>query len=88
MTLPAWHRRRPCHPTAFAVYLAGMVSRDPLQDIMYSRPVPKLKWCVYAVTVHVCAVKRLHTRNLGLKNKYFRYTEATYPICSNVPLLL
>ncbi len=29
------------------------------------------KWCVYAVTVHVCAVKRLHTTYLGLKINNF-----------------
>ncbi len=54
-----------------------LASHDLLQNIMYSWPVPKSKWCVYAVTVHVCAVKRLHTRNLGLKINNFatvRYT--------------
>ena len=41
-----------------------LASCDPLQDIKYSLPVQK-------VTVHVCAVKRLHTTNSGLKINNF-----------------
>ncbi len=40
-------------------------------DIIYSRSVPKSKGCVYAITVHVCAVKRLDTAYLRLKINNF-----------------
>ncbi len=49
---------------------------------MYPRPAPKSKWCVYAVTVHVCAVKRLHTTNLGLKINNF--VTQTFPEFSSL----
>ncbi len=42
-------RRRPCHPTALLCS-----SPQDISDMMYSRPVQKSKWCVYAVTACMC----------------------------------
>ncbi len=53
----------PLSSDRLALWVYLLASCEPLQDIMYPQPVPKSKWCVYAVTLHVCAAKRLHTRN-------------------------
>ena len=61
------YRAHVIRPPCCVGFLASCSSPQDISDMMYSRPVPKSKWCVYAVTVHVCAVKRVHSRNLGLK---------------------
>ncbi len=82
--------RLPCCVGVSSRYL--LAACDLLRDI-YSRPVQK--WCVYVVTVHVCAVKRLHTRYLGLKiNNFVTQSEiwgswvVVVSICGTVDLLV